>query len=214
MKKIIKQTIVENFFFFIPFFLWVIIGGILLIIKSRAELFFPINYGHTPFKNILFNVFSAYGQGDIIAILLLSLLLLPAFRNKQYILSSLIYGLFIPTIIFITKLYFDKPRPISFYGMRKVETVIWLDNYLNNSFPSGHTLGAFGFFMLWSLFLPKKHKPFSLIFFTIALFVGFSRIYLGQHFFQDIYAGSVAGTLLSVTIYVLVSYFIPKYKTI
>lgn len=201
MKKIIRQSIVENLYFIIPCLLWFIIGGILLALNSRDELFFPINHTHTLTLNILNDTFSAFGRGDVIAILLLWLLIIPYYRNNKYILTSLVFGIIIPTFIFFSKYFFDKPRPILFYGLRNVQTVSWLDNYYNNSFPSGHTLGAFGFFMLLSLFLPKQLKPWSILFFILALCVGFSRIYLGQHFFQDIYAGSIAGSFLSILIY-------------
>ena len=210
MKKIIKQEILANLYFIIPLILWVMIGGILLIFKSRAELFFPINHTHTPTLNILNDVFSAFGRGDIIAILLVYFLVIPYFRNIRYFITSLVFGILTPTIIFFSKTFSNTPRPILFYGLRKVQTVSWLDNYYNNSFPSGHTLGAFGFFMLLSLFLPKQHKPWSMLFFGLALCVGFSRIYLGQHFFQDIYAGSISGVVLTLMIYFSCYYFINK----
>lgn len=213
MKKIFKQSILENLYFIIPCLLWFIVGGILLIINTRSELFFPINHTHTPTLNILNNVFSAFGRGDVIAILLLWLLIIPYYRNNKYIITSLAFGIIIPTLIYFSKDFFDKPRPISFYGINNVQTVSWLENYYNNSFPSGHTLGAFGFFMLLSLFLPKQLKQWSLLFFVLALCVGFSRIYLGQHFFQDIYAGSIAGTFLSIIIYTTIAFILENKKT-
>lgn len=212
MKKLIKESILNNLYFIAPAILWFILGGILLFIKTKDELFFPINHTHTPSLNILNDVFSAYGRGDVIALLLVWLLIIPIYRNRQYIITSLVFGILIPTIIYYTKYFFNRPRPISYYGLSKVQTVSWLDNYLNNSFPSGHTLGAFGFFMLLSLFLPKQYKPWSLLFFVLALCVGFSRIYLGQHFFEDIYAGSIAGTLITLLIFVTIEYISNRRK--
>ena len=212
MKKLIKESILNNLYFIAPAILWFILGGILLFIKTKDELFFPINHTHTPSLNILNDVFSAYGRGDVIALLLVWLLIIPIYRNRQYIITSLVFGILIPTIIYYTKYFFNRPRPISYYGLSNVQTVSWLDNYLNNSFPSGHTLGAFGFFMLLSLFLPKPYKPWSLMFFVLALCVGFSRIYLGQHFFEDIYAGSIAGTLITLLIFVTIEYILNRRK--
>jgi len=212
LKKLIKESILNNLYFIAPAILWFILGGILLFIKTKDELFFPINHTHTPSLNILNDVFSAYGRGDVIALLLVWLLIIPIYRNRQYIITSLVFGILIPTIIYYTKYFFNRPRPISYYGLSNVQTVSWLDNYLNNSFPSGHTLGAFGFFMLLSLFLPKPYKPWSLMFFVLALCVGFSRIYLGQHFFEDIYAGSIAGTLITLLIFVTIEYILNRRK--
>ena len=212
MRKIVKESIRNNLYFIIPAIMWFIVGGILLVVKTKDELFFPINHTHTSSLNILNDVFSAYGRGDVIAILLLWLLIIPFYRNLQYILTSVVFGILIPIIIYYTKYFFNKPRPISYYGLQNVQTVSWLDNYLNNSFPSGHTLGAFGFFILMSMFLPKQYKPWSFLFFILALCVGFSRIYLGQHFFEDIYAGSIAGTFITLLIYVTIEYILNNRK--
>lgn len=213
MKKFVQHIQQELQLFLIPCVLWYIIGGILLIIKTRSELFFPINSYHTSWLNVINDVCSAYGRGDVIAILLVFFLIHPYFRNKQYILTALLFGIIIPTLIYFTKSWFDQPRPISYYGIQQVSTVPWLENYLNNSFPSGHTLGAFGFFTLLSFFLPAKQKKWSLLFFGLALCVGFSRIYLGQHFFRDIYAGSIAGVCVTIIIYFVVDWILLKNKT-
>lgn len=191
----------KNRFFFIPFILWVVVGGILLSLYSRNELFFAVNSNHNDFLDKLNTVLSGYGRGDVIPIILLSLLLIPAYRNRNYIATTLVFGILIPTIIFIAKLYFDTPRPLKYYGVRKVHTVPWLDNLFETSFPSGHTIGAFGFFLLLSLYLPKQLKIWSILFFILALSTGYSRLYLGQHFFSDVYGGSIIGTLLTLLIY-------------
>ena len=208
MKTIFRH----NLFFFIPFLLWVLVGGILLLTFSRNELFFSVNQHYSPFLDKLNTVFSGYGRGDVIIIMLSSLLLIPAFRNRNYIVTTLFFGVLIPTIIFFAKLYFDTPRPLKFYGTRKVHFVPWLDNLFETSFPSGHTIGAFGFFVLLSFYLPKNLKPWSLLFFLLALACAYSRLYLGQHFFADVYAGSIIGSLITTIIYYLGQQYFNKKK--
>jgi membrane-associated phospholipid phosphatase len=57
-------------------------------------------------------------------------------------------------------------------------------------------------------------KPISILFFLLAIACGYSRLYLGQHFFADVYAGSIVGTLLSVGLYMLGKRFIPNPKQV
>ncbi|MER3463261.1 MAG: PA-phosphatase, partial [Chitinophagaceae bacterium] len=71
-----------------------------------------------------------------------------------------------------------------------------------NSFPSGHTSTAFTLALLLAYFTSKKLWAFILP--LIALSVGYSRIYLAQHFVTDICGGIVVGlvsSFLSLLIY-------------
>ncbi len=64
-----------------------------------------------------------------------------------------------------------------------------------NSFPSGHTTTAFTVFLLCCLFIHKKWIiPVG---FAYALAVGYSRIYLAQHFPKDV-AGGMLVAVISV----------------
>ena len=47
-----------------------------------------------------------------------------------------------------------------------------------------------------SLLSPAPEK--SVIVLAVALLAGLSRIYLVQHFFQDVYAGAILGVLLAL----------------
>jgi len=171
-----------------------------------------VNTNFNPFLDKLNTVLSAFGRGDVIPFILLSLLLIPGYRNLNYIATTLSFGIIIPLVIYAAKQFFNTPRPLKYYGVLQVHTVPWLDNLYETSFPSGHTLGAFGFFMILSLYMPKSLKPMSLFFFLLALACGYSRLYLGQHFFADVYAGSIIGTFLSVGLYMLGKRFIPNLK--
>lgn len=71
-----------------------------------------------------------------------------------------------------------------------------------NSFPSGHSLGAFALFSLLAFFLPKRSGYVTAMFF-LAISVGVSRVYLVQHFWQDVYAGSLVGVVLAMAVFSL-----------
>jgi membrane-associated phospholipid phosphatase len=59
------------------------------------------------------------------------------------------------------------------------------------SFPSGHTATVFCFAVLAALLV--RHRLASIVLLSLALLVGYSRIYLLQHFLLDVTAGALIG---------------------
>ena len=49
-----------------------------------------------------------------------------------------------------------------------------------------------------AILLSFYFRRFWPVFYLIALFVGYSRIYLGDHFPLDVFVGAVAGTLIGL----------------
>ena len=93
-------------------------------------------------------------------------------------------------------------RPKKFFeGIHDLYFVPGVDNYLYNSFPSGHSTCAFALYFALSLIL--DNKIIKSICFTIALLVAYSRVYLSQHFFEDVYAGSLIGVVTTIIIFYL-----------
>ncbi len=74
------------------------------------------------------------------------------------------------------------------------------------SFPSGHSMNAFIFYALIAYFSYHFFRNKKLAIVTscfsavIILLIGFSRIYLGVHYFTDVLAGYIAGFWWFVTI--------------
>lgn len=202
------QHVRQFIWFYLPFLLWMIFGGLAFLLFSQETLFYVVNSRHSQLADRIMTVLSAYGRGDCISIVLCSLILVPALRTKFYILSAALFGILTSVPIYYLKLIFAHPRPISVFGLNKVHTVTWLENLHNNSFPSGHTLGAFGFFLFLCFWIPKKQQIWGAFFFCLALGVGVSRLYLGQHFFKDIYFGSIFGVVISTGIYLVCKHFI------
>lgn len=64
------------------------------------------------------------------------------------------------------------------------------------SFPSNHAINNFGAAIILSYFFRNKTKYF----YFLAIFVAFSRIYVGVHFPLDIIGGAVLGSLVGIFI--------------
>jgi len=88
-----------------------------------------------------------------------------------------------------------EPRPAEYFArmMSSLHTVPGVELSHWNSFPSGHTTSAFALFALLALWTPNPWLKWACL--MVACIVGFSRMYLLQHFMVDVYVGSLLGTL-------------------
>ena len=80
-----------------------------------------------------------------------------------------------------------------------IKYVDGVEKYIHHSFPSGHATQAFGIFMCLVFF--TKNQLLKFIFFAIAMATSFSRVYLSQHWLEDITVGSIIGAAFSLAYY-------------
>lgn len=103
-------------------------------------------------------------------------------------------------IVQLCKRYIPEPRPGRYFShIEAIHKVYDMPLTGNNSFPSGHTTTAFAMFSMLSLV--NRYKRWQSCFFVLALLVGYSRIYLGHHFFKDVYVGALCGYISSVIVF-------------
>jgi undecaprenyl-diphosphatase len=105
-------------------------------------------------------------------------------NDKKFIIIFLTAFLTTSLLVeFPLKNFFHRPRPIpNVYNCPS-----------NFSFPSGHTATAFAAATVLAYFDKKRR----FLYYTIATLIAFSRIYLGCHYFFDVFAGAVFGYLIS-----------------
>jgi membrane-associated phospholipid phosphatase len=193
-----KKTLSENSAFLIPYLLFLIVAGTFLLTHSKGDAHLIINQCQFDFCNYFF--FLATYIGDGIAVISMVLLLcLIKYRYAVFVAFSNIISAIITQTLKHT-LFSDYVRPIKYFeGVAKLKLIPWVENYSYNSFPSGHTTAAFTTFFCFALILENKWQKFLM--FTVALIIGFSRVYLSQHFLNDVLAGSVIGVATSLLVY-------------
>ena len=199
-----KFRLVYNPFFHGLLLLWVVAGAVLLSSFDKRTLFETVNSHYTDFWNVGMYIITFIGQPEVIIPVLLLLTVFRQFRNWWYILTAIVCNV-APLIVQQTmKHLMYHPRPLKFFSHAEwihFEKALWPELTGNNSFPSGHSQGAFSFFCFLSLLLPAKYRPFGALFFFAALSVCYSRMYLAAHFFADVYTGSIIGAVTTTLLF-------------
>ncbi len=195
--------------FLIAFMIWMLAGGILMCITTKELLFLKINGFYADWADPFFQYVTFIGDGFTPIILSIILLLLRRFRPALMIFSG--YALSGLIVQGLKKMVFtEAKRPWmalkDVYPLHIPEGFI---PYTNNSFPSGHTATAFCMFLLLPLIFPvlRKHSASMMV---APMIVGWSRIYLAQHYFSDVYGGSVIGVLSGISVYLIMERFPQK----
>lgn len=204
-----KQIIKDNNFFLLPYIFFLFIAGLILLIYSKSDIHIATNQFYNNFFDTFFIYFTKIGDGLIISLLIIIMF----FVKYRYFVISLISMLLSVGVIQILKHIFVTPRPVTYfmhiytgdYSLRIIENI---DIHVKYSLPSGHTTTAFVVFLFLSLITKPKYKFLKIIYLLIAIIVGFSRIYLSQHFLIDVVVGSIIGVLITIFTY----YFTNKIK--
>jgi len=205
MKLALWHKVRYNPFFLVPMLIWAVAGGILLILVTKRNLFYVPNTNFNDVANIVMPVVTRMGEASVILPVLLLLFLVPSLRNRYYLIQALCCNIIPFLIQQALKSIFDQPRPrLLFYDRMWMHYLPEWPVYLSRSFPSGHATGAFSFFCFLAFLLPPGRRGWGIMFFLLALMVAYSRLYLATHFFEDVYAGSLIGVLITTITFSIV----------
>ena len=193
-----KQFKLKDYYTFLTLMIiGVIAGAIALILVPKHQLHLSLTAYHTPAADQFFRCYTHLGEPWVWALAIVFLFI--RFKNAILIIASqLTAGLFTQIIKHIChmprpKVYFAQQFPhLTLHQVPDVQLHSWY------SFPSGHTTTAFALFMALTCIVATRNKPLQTIFFCMALLVGYSRIYLSQHFLMDVWAGAIIGTLVAM----------------
>ena len=159
----------------------------------KGELVILINEHHNPILDQIFKYITHLGDGATMAVLLVGLLFV-SYKLSMLAAFSIIFQSIIVSL-FKRWLYKGLPRPTAFVEGFDWHFIDGVDVHATNTFPSGHTTTAFALFGLMAVIFANRGYFLNLIFFLLAYSVGFSRVYLLQHFVVDAYFGALFGVL-------------------
>lgn len=203
----LKSLYQQNRFFLIGYFILVMIAIYMLFFYSKAEGFILVNPFHSNILNQFFIPYTLVGDGFFVIALGILLFIFKKRFLSLMVLSSYAFSGIIAQIL---KSFILEARPAVYLQKTNYPYFIYevtLHNF--HSFPSGHTASAFALAAVLSFSV--KNKKYSVLFLILAALVGYSRMYLGQHFIDDVLAGSVIGVLSSIICWI---YFEKGFKRI
>ena len=183
---------------------------ILLIINSllgNERFFLLLNNDYGSFADVSFAFITHLGEEALWTILIVCVLI---FR-RQFLPLTIMALIF--STLFVQGLKNSLPeqaRPTkAITDQSIIHTVKGVSLHTIQSFPSGHTTAAFTVFLLGCLFIHKKWIiPVG---FAYAIAVGYSRIYLAQHFPKDVAGGMLVAIITVCLAIVLQQLIINKF---
>ena len=178
-------------YFLIPFVAVWTFGLVLWAITDKIGFHLVLNAFHTPILDTFFKYFTYVGAWVPCAVAVVLLI----FR-KWKIASVILVGQLVATLITTPlKHIIRAKRPSAILSDLGINfpVVEGVDLHSTLSFPSGHTSAAFAFCFAVALFCPRWWQKLLCLF--VAVLCGYSRIYLSQHFLEDVLVGSMVGVV-------------------
>ncbi|MBP6409860.1 MAG: phosphatase PAP2 family protein [Pseudarcicella sp.] len=194
MIRKILQTNITYWSAYLILFSFVLIWT---ITHTKFEQMACVNHAVCHLGNAFFQMSSSLGEPLFFLSIIIAYLFIDYSKSLTLLLSLITSAL----VVRILKLAFDTSRPkLYFKDVEYLWRFVPNENVnIYNSFPSGHTTTSFLLFTSLALF--NNNKKYSLVYLFFAIMTGFSRVYLFQHFPEDILAGSVLGIFFAILFY-------------
>ena len=187
----------KNKGYFIFYVLFLLAWGVIQLFFTQADLFLAINNTHNSVSDFFFYWITYLGDGLAFVAVILILLFIRYWQAILGIIVFLLSGLIAQLLKRFV--YSDHMRPFAeLSDQNDLYSVPGVEQVLTLSFPSGHTVTAFALTFFISSLTGTSSK--SWLFCLLAILIGFSRIYLGQHYMIDVYVGSIIGVLTALLV--------------
>jgi len=209
---IIKSIFTRTKGFAWPAVVCFIAGGAYLAFNDKGAEVLWLNARSSSGADLFFLWVTDLGLGSVLSVIAVFLAL---YRFRWALLALLGLG-WVGILTFITKkvIFTGHVRPMHhFYYADFTRFIHEAPLIYFQSFPSGHTMAIFAFCFLMAYI--SGRTGFAMLFFLTALLVGLSRIYLLQHFGDDVMAGAFLGILSgTLAIYLVDGWLMRFLKTV
>tara|TARA_B100000609_G_scaffold54344_1_gene42331 strand:- start:2908 stop:3528 length:621 start_codon:yes stop_codon:yes gene_type:complete len=175
-------------------FTW-FLGALFLLFQDKLDFQKKINQMGNPVLDLVMRNLTYAGDGLFAVLVFIVLLFI---RIKTALIALISFALTAGIVQLLKHTVFDTmKRPYYFLqsdvNFRIIEDFTY---HSSNSFPSGHSASIFAICTVIA-YQYKSKLSIQLLLVVIAVLVALTRVYLCQHFLQDIIAGSLIGTLIS-----------------
>jgi membrane-associated phospholipid phosphatase len=171
---------------------------IAIVSTGQLELHGWMNRHHPHWADRFFAAFTHVADGLVPTAL--ALLLLAIKDVRSFLMMGLSCGLSAIVVQFLKRSVFaDHHRPAMF--KEHLPDLNWVEGvelHHHFSFPSGHSTAAFAMCLALAVIINRTNWAAALAF--MAVLLAYSRVYLSQHFTEDILAGAALGTMTALLV--------------
>ena len=203
MKKYSKWVVMVIFLILFSIFAYKIVMNKSIYIDNIVYDFICDNFMSERMTNVVKILTSL---GSALVIIILTIVLFIAIKNKKIAISVVINLIVITILNNLLKIIFLRPRP-------DVNNLILESGY---SFPSGHSATGMAFYgyliyLIYKYVNNKKIKIPLIIFLSLIIVaIGLSRIYLGVHYTSDVLGGFLLAIVYLIIFITISNKYIEK----
>jgi membrane-associated phospholipid phosphatase len=200
LLQVFVRTVKSNLAFFMAYHLLLAAGLYPLWAYNKVDLFLAINSHHHPLGDHFFYYVTHLGSGMVYCLLVA--LLSWAYPTRRLFLSLWGMGSFVmmsAVVQFLKRMIFSHQlRPAKMLELTNQLASLHIVDpasvLTHLSFPSGHASTIFAAAYFLSVAGPWRGRTwYSLALLLLAATVAYSRVYLCQHFYTDVYVGAWIG---------------------
>jgi membrane-associated phospholipid phosphatase len=214
MKRMTPKAFLRDNQTFLSLYALLLLAGLYPLLNwDKISLLLMINSQYHPKLDQLFYYITHLGSAITYIAMLLMLFLLKI-SNRKLLIGTTSFVIMSFIVQFTKRIIFpEQLRPLELVpDPNQLHLVDQVEILSELSFPSGHAATIFTAVFFLNFIMPAKKSFYSLLWILLATIVAYSRIYLCQHFYIDVYVGMLIGGLVTTLTYIyLINWQVPDW---